>query len=134
MLAREIMIPEPFVVAAGATSAEVALLMRSKDISVVPVVDNPKDRRYLGTISDRDIVTQCVAAGHDPTDCSADVHARHDTTMVTPETELNGFRIERLDPSDAHIRSTIVVVDAAKRVVGFIPHPEFIQGIVIVRE
>ena len=65
MLAREIMIPEPLVVAAGATSAEVALLMRAKDISVVPVVDNPKDRRYLGTISDRDIVTQCVAAGHD---------------------------------------------------------------------
>src|SRR2546426_769548 len=34
MLAREIMIPEPFVAAAGATSAEVALLMRGKDISV----------------------------------------------------------------------------------------------------
>jgi len=33
MLAREIMIPEPFVAAAGATSAEVALLMRAKDIS-----------------------------------------------------------------------------------------------------
>ncbi len=64
MLAREIMIPEPYVAAAGATSAEVALLMRAKDISVVPVVDNPKDRRYLGTISDRDIVTGCVAAGH----------------------------------------------------------------------
>ena len=45
LLAREIMIPEPFVAAAGATSAELALLMRAKDISVVPVVDNPKDRR-----------------------------------------------------------------------------------------
>src|SRR5207245_173275 len=67
MLAREIMIPEPFVAAAGATSAEVALLMRAKDISVVPVVDNPQGRRYLGTLSDRDIVTRCVAAGHDPT-------------------------------------------------------------------
>jgi predicted transcriptional regulator len=134
MLAREIMIPEPFVVAAGATSAEVALLMRAKDISVVPVVDNPKDRRYLGTISDRDIVMRCVAAGHDPTDCSAQEHARDDTTVVTPETELNGFRIERLDEKDTHIRSTIVVVDERKRVVGFIPHPELIQGIVILRE
>src|SRR5207249_905837 len=107
MLAREIMIPEPFVAAAGATSAEVALLMRGKDISVVPVVDNPKDRRYLGTISDRDIVTQCVAAGHDPTECSAQTHARHDTTVVTPDTELVGYRIEQLDASDTHIRSTI---------------------------
>jgi CBS domain-containing protein len=134
MLAREIMIPEPFVAAAGATSAEVALLMRMKDISVVPVVDNPKDRRYLGTISDRDIVTGCVAAGHDPTTCNAQVHARQDTIVVTGETELIGYKIERLDEKDTHIRSTIVVVDGNKKVIGFIPHPEFIQGIVIVRE
>ena len=134
MLAREIMIPEPLVVAAGATSAEVALLMRAKDISVVPVVDNPKDRRYLGTISDRDIVTQCVAAGHDPTDCQALEHARTDTIVVSPDTELGGFKIEQLDEKDTHIRSTIVVINQDKRVVGFIPHPEFIQGIVIVRE
>src|SRR5437764_11504707 len=78
MLAREIMIPEPFVAAAGATSAEVALLMRAKDISVVPVVDNPKDRRYLGTISDRDIVMECVAAGHDPKTGKVQTHARPD--------------------------------------------------------
>jgi len=134
MLAREIMIPEPFVAAAGATSAEVALLMRMKDISVVPVVDNPKDRRYLGTISDRDIVTGCVAAGHDPTTCNAQVHARQDTIVVTGETELTGYKIEQLDEKDTHIRSTIVVVDGNKKVIGFIPHPEFIQGIVIVRE
>jgi CBS domain-containing protein len=134
MLAREIMIADPYVVAAGATSAEVALLMGRKDISVVPVVDNPKDRRYLGTISDRDIVTLCVAAGHDPTECKAQIHARQDTIVVTPDTELGGFQIEQLDDADTHIRSTIVVVDGNKKVVGFIPHPEFIQGIVIVRE
>jgi CBS domain-containing protein len=134
MLAREIMIPDPYIVAAGATSAEVALLMRAKDISVVPVVDNPKDRRYLGTISDRDIVTLCVAAGHNPTECKAHIHARQDTVVVTPDTELGGFKIERLDDKDTHIRSTIVVVDGNKKVVGFIPHPEFIQGIAIVRE
>jgi CBS domain-containing protein len=127
------MIPEPYVAAAGATSAEVALLMRAKDISVVPVVDNPKDRRYLGTISDRDIVMGCVAAGHDPTACPAHTHARHDTLVVSPETELAGYEIERVDDTDTHIRSTMVVVDTTKRVVGFIPHPEVIQGIVIVR-
>ena len=131
MLAREIMIPAPFVAAAGATSAEAALLMRGKDISVVPVVDNPKDRRFIGTISDRDIVTQCVAAGHDPTECSVESHARQDTAVVTPDTDLTGFRIERLDPTDTHIRATIVVVDGNKRVVGFIPHPEQVAGIVV---
>src|SRR5437867_12283026 len=79
------MIPEPYVAAAGATSAELALLMRAKDISVVPVVDNPKDRRYLGTISDRDIVTGCVAAGHDPKTCKVQTHARQDTEVRSEE-------------------------------------------------
>ncbi len=132
MRASDIMIPNPHVAAAGATGAEVAHLMRAKNISVVPVVDNPKDRRYLGTISDRDLVTKCVAAGHDPKVCSAQDHARTDTAVVMPDTELDGYRIERLDPTDTHIRSTIVVVDGNKKVVGFIPHPEQVAGIVIV--
>lgn len=132
MRASEVMIPDPIVAAAGATSAEVAALMRVKNISVVPVVDNPKDRRYLGTISDRDIVARCVGAGHDPTDCSAADHARNDTPVVKPETELKGFKVaKQLDPMDHHVRSTIVVVDGSTQVVGFIPHPEEVTGIVI---
>ena len=108
--------------------------MRMKNISVAPVVDNPKDLRYLGTISDRDIVTGCVAAGHDPTDCSAKDHARTDTAVVPPDTELNGYHLrQHLDPGDSHVRSTIVVVDKEKRVVGFIPHPEDVEGIIIIR-
>ena len=134
MLARDVMIPSPVVVAAGATSAEVANLMRMKNISVAPVVDNPKDLGYLGTISDRDIVTKCVAAGHDPTDCSVREHARLDTAIVAPDTELSGYHLrQQLDPGDSHIRSTIVVTDKNKRVVGFIPHPEDVEGIVIIR-
>jgi|SRR5690348_8295379 len=126
------MITDPVVAAAGATSSEVAALMRAKNISVVPVVDNPKDRRYLGTISDRDIVTRCVAMGDDPSRCPVQDHLRSDTAVVTPETELKGYRLEaRLDPADHHVRATIVVLDAARRVVGFIPHPEEVAGIVV---
>ena len=126
------MISDPVVAAAGATSAEVAHLMRAKNIAVVPVVDNPKDRGYLGTISDRDIVTRCVAQGHDPQECSVSDHARTDTPVVGPDTELKGYRLaKQLDAADHHVRATIVVVDGARRVVGFIPHPEEIEGIKI---
>jgi len=126
------MIADPVVAAAGATSSEIAALMRVKNISVVPVVDNPKDRKYLGTISDRDIVARCVGAGHDPTDCSAADHARTDTPVVKADTELKGYKVaKQLDPADHHVRSTIVVVDVNKKVVGFIPHPEEVQGIVV---
>ncbi|HMG17469.1 MAG TPA: CBS domain-containing protein [Gemmatimonadales bacterium] len=129
MRASEVMIADPIVVAAGATSSEVAALMRTKNISVVPVVDNPKDRRYLGTISDRDVVTECVGLGHDPSDCSVQDHARTDTPVVKPETELKGYEVPK--QQDHHVRTTIVVVDDGKRVVGFIPHPEEVQGIII---
>lgn len=129
MRASEVMIADPIVVASGATSSEVAALMRIKNISVVPVVDNPKDRRYLGTISDRDLITECVGQGHDPSDCAAQDHARTDTPVVKPDTELKGYKVTKDD--DHHVRTTIVVVDGDKRVVGFIPHPEEIQGIVI---
>src|SRR5579859_5065 len=132
MRASEVMIPDPVVAAAGATSSEIAALMRVKNISVVPVVDNPKDRKYLGTISDRDIVARCIGAGHDPTDCSVADHIRTDTPVVKPDTELKGFKVaKQLDPTDHHVRSTIVVVDVQKKVVGFIPHPEEVQGIVV---
>jgi predicted transcriptional regulator len=131
MRASEVMISDVIVAAAGATSSEVAALMRVKNISVVPVVDNPKDRRYLGTISDRDIVARCLGAGHDPGDCSAADHARTDTPVVKPETELKGFTLaKQLDPTDHHVRATIVVLNGDKKVVGFIPHPEEVQGIV----
>lgn len=132
MKAADAMIPEPIVAAAGATTSEVAALMRIKNIAVVPVVDNPKDRRYMGTISDRDIVARCIGAGHDPTDCSAADHARTDTPVVTRDQELKGYRVaKQLDPTDHHVRSTIVVVDGSKQVVGFIPHPEEVQGIIV---
>lgn len=86
----------------------------------------------MGTISDRDIVARCVGAGHDPTDCSAADHARTDTPVVKPDTELKGFKVaKQLDASDHHVRSTIVVLNGDKRVVGFIPHPEEVQGIVV---
>jgi predicted transcriptional regulator len=106
--------------------------MRARNISVVPVIDNPKDRRFLGTVSDRDIVVRCVAMGHDPKECSAEEHMRTDTAIVGPEQELAGYRLSKqLDPEDHHVRSTIVVVDGKKRVVGFIPHPEEVEGILI---
>ena|SRR3990170_7138496 len=132
MRASEVMIPDPVVAAAGATASEVAALMRMKDISVVPVVDNPKDRRYLGTISDRDIVTRCVGAGHEPAECAVEDHARTDTPVVKPDTELKGYKLpKQLDAADHHVRATIVVLDGDKRVLGFIPHPEEVQGIII---
>jgi hypothetical protein len=70
--------------------------------------------------------------GHDPKECSAEDHMRTDTVIVGPDQELQGFTLtKQLDADDHHVRSTIVVADEKRRVVGFIPHPEEVQGILI---
>jgi hypothetical protein len=53
--------------------------------------------------------------------------------VAQPEQELDGFQVRMdLDPSDSHLRPTITVVDTDGRVVGFISHPEQIEGVQII--
>jgi hypothetical protein len=58
---------------------------------------------------------------------------RTGSPVVGPDQELAGFRIRMdLDPGDSHLRPTITVVDADRRVVGFNSHPAQIAGVEIV--
>jgi CBS domain-containing protein len=53
-------------VAADATVAEAAVLMREHHVGAVVVVDPKNDERPIGIITDRDIVVEVVAAGLTP--------------------------------------------------------------------
>jgi len=53
-------------VAADATVAEAAVLMREHHVGAVVVVDPKNDERPVGIITDRDIVVEVVAAGLTP--------------------------------------------------------------------
>ena len=133
MKASEAMVPHPFVAVANASASEVAIMFRTRNISVVPVVDDHRARRFLGVVSDRDLVTRCLAMGQDPTSTRADEIMRTDTSVVGPDTELDGFAIYlNQDPGESHLRPTITVVDSEHRVIGFISHPEQVAGIRIV--
>ncbi len=133
MHASELMVKDPIVAVAGAMASEVAIMFRDRNISVVPVVDDHRTRRFLGTLSDRDIVTRCVAAAKHPMHTRADELMRTNSPVVTPSQELDGYQL-RLDhdPNESHLRATITVVDDDSRVVGFISHPEQVAGITIV--
>jgi hypothetical protein len=73
-----------------------------------------------------------VALEHDPRECPVELHMRTNVAVVTMDTELEGYKLaKQADAKDQHVRSTIVVVDGKKKVVGFIPHPETVKGIVI---
>lgn len=134
MRAADVMVKDPHVAVASATATEVAIMFRDRNISVVPVVDDHRTRRFLGTVSDRDIVTRCIAAASHPMHTRADSVMRQQSATVTPDQELDGFEL-RLDqqPNESHLRPTITVLDEAGAVVGFISHPEQIPGIRIVR-
>jgi CBS-domain-containing membrane protein len=133
MRASEVMVADPIVAVAGAMASEVAIMFRSRNISVVPVVDDHRTRRFLGTLSDRELVTRCLAEGKHPWHTRADALMRTNTTVVGPEHELEGMELRMdLEPNESHLRPTITVVDAERRVVGFISHPEQVPGIRVV--
>jgi predicted transcriptional regulator len=133
MKASEVMVANPFVAVANASASEVAIMFRTRNISVVPVVDDHRARRFLGVVSDRDIVTRCLAVGNDPIQTRADAIMRTDTSVVGPDTEMEGFSLYmNQDPSESHLRATITVVDSEHRVIGFISRPEQVSGIKVI--
>lgn len=132
MRAADVMVQDPHVAVAGAMASEVAIMFRDRNVSVVPVVDDHRSKRFLGTLSDREIVTRCVAAGKHPMHTRADSIMRTSTATVAADQELDGLVLRMdLDPSDSHVRPVITVVNDERCVVGFISHPEQIPGITI---
>jgi CBS-domain-containing membrane protein len=130
MRASEVMVADPIVAVAGVMASEVAIMFKNRNISVVPVVDDHRARRFLGTLSDRDLVTRCLAEGKHPWHTRADALMRTNATVVSPDQELAGFELRMdLEPNESHLRATITVIDAERRVVGFISHPEQVPGI-----
>jgi len=133
MRASEVMVPEPHVAVAGAMASEVAIMFKNRNISVVPVVDDHRARKFLGVLSDRDLVTRCLAEGKHPWHTRADSLMRPNTCIVAPDQELDGFEVRMdLEPTESHLRPTITVVDGDRRVVGFISHPEDVPGVKVV--
>mgnify|MGYP000892050867 FL=1 len=133
MKASEVMVRDPYVAVANASASEMAIMFKNRNISVVAVSLKKQTRRFLGVVSDRDLVTRCLATGADATGVRADTIMRTDSAVVGPDTELNGLSLYmNQDPNELHLRPTITVVDSEHRVIGFISHPELVEGLRIV--
>ena len=127
------MVSDPHVAVAGAMASEVAIMFKTRNISVVPVVDDHRTRKFLGILSDRDLVTRCLAEGKHPWHTRADALMRTNSAVIGPEQELEGYELRMdLDPTELHLRPTITVLDDQRCVVGFISHPEQLAGIKII--
>jgi CBS domain-containing protein len=127
------MVSDPHVAVAGAMASEVAIMLKTRNISVVPVVDDHRTRTFLGTLSDRDLVTRCLAEGKHPWHTRADALMRTNSAVIGPDQELEGFELRMdLDPTELHLRPTITVLDQHGCVIGFISHPEQLTGVKII--
>lgn len=91
-----------------------AQLMREHNVGALPVSD--QNERMCGIVTDRDIVVECIAAGHDPSRVTAGdlckgtprwIDAQADVRDVLQEMEE--YQIRRLP-----------VIDGSKRLVGMI--------------
>ena len=67
MKAREIMTKNPRTVTPDTHLQEVARLMKSEDVGIIPVVESDGARNLLGVVTDRDIAMRVVAEGRDAT-------------------------------------------------------------------
>lgn len=112
--AADIMNPGAQWIPATETLDRAAQVMRETNVGALPVSD--VNERMCGILTDRDIVIECVAAGHDPSRVTAGELAKG-----TPRWISTGASVEDvLDQMETHQIRRLPVIDEDKRLVGMI--------------
>ncbi|MGY1439801.1 CBS domain-containing protein [Streptomyces reniochalinae] len=115
--AADIMHPGAQWVPATETLDRAAQLMRELDVGALPVSDpTDADERMCGILTDRDIVVDCVAAGHDPARVTAGDLCQGTPRWVSTEAGLD----EVLREMEGNQIRRLPVIDGNKRLVGLI--------------
>ncbi|WP_157244428.1 CBS domain-containing protein [Nonomuraea typhae] len=117
--ARDLMNPGVECIAAHETLDRAAQMMRDLGVGALPICGS--DDRLKGIITDRDIVTKCVAAGHDPARVTAGdlatglVWVPADATVEEALARMEENQIRRLPVIENHrIIGMISEADLAK--------------------
>ena len=97
-----------------------AELMRQEDAGFMPVCD---DNRLIGVLTDRDIVTRCIADGHDIRNETVEHCMSRDVKSIEPDADLDqaGQMMDRQE-----IRRLAVVENG--RLVGVLSHGNLVQA------
>ncbi|HEY8490252.1 MAG TPA: CBS domain-containing protein [Dehalococcoidia bacterium] len=81
MQVREIMTQNPYCVQAGENVQRAAQEMKTHNVGVLPVCEGDN---LIGIITDRDIVLECVAAGHTVNQCRVREHMTANPITIAP--------------------------------------------------
>ena len=115
MKARDIMTSDPECITRDSTLQDAARLMRDGGFGAVPVVEDTRERRVVGIITDRDIAIRHVAEGHTST-CRVSDHMTSRIKTVREDDDLSD--VEEI-MADEQIRR-VPVVDEDDHLVGMI--------------
>ena len=114
MRCEEIMTRDPASLPIEATVLEAARLMAEKDIGFVPLVDS--SGRAIGTVTDRDIVVNCVAKGQDCKTAKLKDFGGNEVISVLPRDEVRKAK----ELMAKHQIQRILVCDEQKKPLGVI--------------
>ncbi|MFJ6610877.1 CBS domain-containing protein [Streptomyces sp. NPDC091289] len=99
-----------------------AQLMREHNVGALPVSANGDSDRMVGIITDRDIVVDCVAKGHDPAKITAGDLAQGTPRWIEAEADVNAV----LEEMQTHRIRRLPVVEN-KKLVGMISEADLAQ-------
>jgi CBS domain-containing protein len=88
---KQIMTPDPACCTPDSTAREAATLMRDHDCGSIPVVEDLKVKRLVGTVTDRDLAIRGLAEGRGPETAVSDLMTDDPVTCV-PEDEVEDVR------------------------------------------
>ncbi|MEP7117180.1 MAG: CBS domain-containing protein [Acidobacteriota bacterium] len=104
--AKDVMTPDPQCCTAEQTLTEVAKMMVQHNCGQIPVVDS--QRKLIGVVTDRDIVSRVVAEGRNPSMVTAREAMTQPVISVTPESSLEAT----MGKMEQHQIRRVPVVDA----------------------
>ncbi|MDK1472126.1 CBS domain-containing protein [Streptomyces sp. 549] len=105
---------------ASETLDRAAQLMRELNVGALPISDS--DERLCGILTDRDIVVECVAMGHDPARTTCGDLAHGTPRWIDADAEVS----EVLEEMQSHQIRRLPVIEN-KRLVGMISEADLAQ-------
>jgi CBS domain-containing protein len=112
----DVMTSDPKCCLPSDTVARAAQIMRDQDVGSVPVCEDERQKKLIGTVTDRDITLRVVAQGLDPNSTRIEQIMSRDVVTCRPEDDVEKA-IQGME--DRQLRR-IPVIDSTGRIVGII--------------
>ncbi len=112
----EIMTKNPVCCLPNDMTAKVAKLMKRKNVGSIPVIENEKNRKLVGIVTDRDLTLKIIAKGLDAKSTKVEGVMTHKVVTCRAEDDLQ----KALDAMSEYQLRRIPVVDKDNKILGII--------------